>query len=265
MSSKNLQNIDSLINAIGNGLTPGQTTDLLRMVSEDLDKVFSQVNTGPLPEIDGLVPLGSLPHGIAFLDEENQFTQNQELTGKTEPTLNIRWLNGTVKTRLMQPLDGDSLYSTNLYYNGSWNSDSGDGSGLYLSTSEITFLQFISGAISIPLAIDSAKTIKIGVIASTTGCGAGDVVIKNSNHLRSVNNAGNNTYSMMRLDSNDLIGLGSDATSAGPGHVAIPQVTSANLPAAGAAKDGIIVIDKTNHRLCFYESGNRYFCAGTAF
>lgn len=51
MSSKNKPSIQSLVSAITNGLTPGQFQDLAQKISDDLDKVFIQINTGPLPRV----------------------------------------------------------------------------------------------------------------------------------------------------------------------------------------------------------------------
>lgn len=78
MSSKNKPSIESLIYAISLGLNPGQTQDLMQKISDDLDKVFTQVNTGPLPRILSSSELGG---NVAYTDKYDSFELGIGITG----------------------------------------------------------------------------------------------------------------------------------------------------------------------------------------
>lgn len=78
MSSKNKPAIQSLVSAITNGLTPGQFLDLAQKISDDLDKVFTQVNTGPIPRILTSEELGG---NVAYTDVFDTFEKGIGISG----------------------------------------------------------------------------------------------------------------------------------------------------------------------------------------
>lgn len=92
MSSKNYGVIKSLSSAIGKGLTPGQTYDLVNRVADDLNEVFTAVFTGPLPANDAKnltnIQRTSLPAKIAWTDLANTFTESQSIEAD-----NKSWIN----------------------------------------------------------------------------------------------------------------------------------------------------------------------------
>jgi len=78
MSSNNKPSINSLISAIAGGLQSGQLQDLAQKISDDLDKVFSQVNTGPIPRILTSEELGG---NVAYTDLFDIFEQGIGVSG----------------------------------------------------------------------------------------------------------------------------------------------------------------------------------------
>lgn len=100
---------------------------------------------------------------------------------------------------------------------------------------------------------------------TTTGAAAGDFVFANNVGVRGCNSLNTTTYSIMKFNASALVQLGADAGSGGAGHVQIPYVTAANLPAAAASLNGVIAIDSTNNRLIYYSGAARYYLAGTSF
>lgn len=104
-----------------------------------------------------------------------------------------------------------------------------------------------------------------GVIAFgtsvVTSAAAGEVVLANAKALRSVNGAGTDTLALIYLDSNSLVQAGRSGVG-----LSIPVVANASLQAAGsAALNGLLVIDSTNDRLCFYSGAGRRYVTGTPF
>lgn len=281
MSSQNKVSIQGLISAIANGINAGQQTDLFQKISNDLDKVFSQVNSGPLPEnsavnlkhiqaseIDGVIARANLPPLIAYDDVANPFTQDQTIT-KALATMFFKVVSATKFGRVEAVADGRTLFSSNLFYTGSaYSTDTGNGAGVEFLDDNIKFRQRTGGTDKIPFEIDTTSVIKIGNPAVTGGIGAGETIIPNNKGIWAVNQASNDAHQLVKLDANNLVVLGGTAQSGGNpfGHINIPSKSSVNLPNAGASSNGIIVIDSTNTRLCYYTGGLRYFIpAGTSF
>lgn len=278
MSSKNIALINSLISAIQGGLLPAQEQDLARKLAADLDEVYTQVNTGPLPPNSGqnldltLVPETAFPDKVAFTDKANQFSVTQTIRG-IRTSLEMVWDDGiggigATKGRVQKANINWTFFSNNLAFDGvNFVSDSGNGAGINFVDSQIGFLQLIGGVLTVPFVIRSDKIIQWNS-AVVTGAVAGDMVFTNSMFLRAANAAGTTTLPIFQLDANNLVGLGSNPVGAttGEGNVSIPRAFAADLPAAGATRNGIIIIDKTNNRLCYYSNANRYFIPiGTIF
>jgi hypothetical protein len=101
---------------------------------------------------------------------------------------------------------------------------------------------------------------------SLVGSAGGDMVTPNASWYRSANVLNDNTIKVIRANPQNFveIGGGYGGTTLQNG-VIINGVTDVNLPMAGAALNGLVAIDVTNHRLCFYEGGARYYVQGTAF
>jgi fibronectin-binding autotransporter adhesin len=91
---------------------------------------------------------------------------------------------------------------------------------------------------------------------------AGGIVTKNAVGFYGVNTAGTDTQELVYLDANNIPQLGTATGSAG---VKIPRVTAANLQAAAASRDGVLILDTTNLVLCYYINGQRFRLAGTSF
>jgi len=280
VSSINSATISALVNAITGGLTTGQSYDLMRRVSEDLDSVFTTVNSGPLKAVNasallhinpvnidspGDVPPNVTSQGqVAFLNVANNFILNQRIS-RNYATFETNYNNNEIG-RMQSHVANGTFFGNNMNFTGgAWASDTGNpGSAISCFAGGIFFLGF-PGAIALRGSIDANGIWNIGAPASLVNAVINDIVLEKQKDIRASNNAATRAVSLIRLDANDLVGLGSDALNTGKGHVAIPWVTAANLPAAAAAVDGVIVQDKTNNRLCFYQNGARYYVAGTAF
>lgn len=103
----------------------------------------------------------------------------------------------------------------------------------------------------------------------TTSAGQGDIVLALDAKLRSVDNAGTNTYELVRGHRD--VGSSSNLLVLGGGGLApaafamIAAVSSVSLPAWNTNLSGLVVVDITNNRLCYYTQTNRYYLTGTAF
>lgn len=250
--------------------------EALSKINTDLDKVYETLFGGPLPAVDGSALLhinpvnidspGDIPTlvknqgQIAFLNLPNTFLFDQNITA-AEGT----W--DSTNAHVGNAIGGDAYIGANLKWKGgAWGSDLGGVAMLlYMIGGTAQFYHWNGAALVLRYNIDINGVHRYGVPLSVVNAVAGDLVLENQKDVRASNTLTTAAVSLIRLDANDLVVLGNDAVNSGRGHVAIPWVAAANLPAAGAAKDGIIVIDKTNHRLCFYETGARYYVAGTAF
>jgi hypothetical protein len=246
MSSNNQPTILTLVNGISNGLSNGQSYDLMRRIAEDLDVVFTQVNDTGLP-VSGeaiditLTPESNFPDTVAFTDKLNVFTVDQTVHAIIYGN-NIRAMGsgaGLLSEDRVTPGNYSGIYRTGGISR-VWSSVFGD---------VITFNDFGG----------------IGLGGATLITVIGGVTLKNGKSLWGENAATVSLISMIATDGNDLVSLGLSADSTGSGHVSIPRDTAANLPAAGANRNGIIVGDKTNNRFCYYINGARFWLLGTAF
>jgi hypothetical protein len=126
-------------------------------------------------------------------------------------------------------------------------------------------IQFIGGTATSTFKIEPGGQVTIGDIANLTGLGIHELGLRNARSLKGFNQGGTQSYSLIHFDVNDMVRLGADSQSSGVGHVAIPKDTTGTIPAAGATRNGLILIDETNNRFCFYANNNRYFVGGTPF
>lgn len=280
MSSKNYGVIKSLSSAIGKGLTPGQTYDLVNRVADDLNEVFTAVFTGPLPANDAKnltnIQRTSLPAKIAWTDLANTFTESQSIEADNKSWINkgadANFLSyfsssATKPSRFQAFADGKTLIGSGVSVAaGVFSDDGGNNSGIILNdTYALSVIKYLAGVLTHTLRVDSGGQTTIGALAVLTNLLVNELGLQNSKSIRGTNAAGNDNLNMIVIDGNNLVQLGVNNAS-GDGAVAIPKNTAANLPAAGGTRNGIITIDTTNNRLCYYSGGNRYFIPiGTIF
>lgn len=287
MSSINAATISTLVNAISGGLTAGQTYDLVRKISEDLDDVFSTVNSGPLKAVDGSALLHINPKNIdspgdspqlitdpgpvAFTNWANIFLQDQVIKRADGVSLLVVDGNaGTQRGFIGQSNGANAYHSHNMYlFGGVWQVDGAPPASMLFQTAGKNVFYSHNGAVLSPPLFTITPNIGsyFGPVPSVTLMGLYDVALLNESYIRGSNVAGNNNLGMIRVNANDVVELGPDANSgARIGHIVIPQKTTANMPPAAAASDGIIAIDKTTNKLCYWVGGVRYALAiGVAF
>src|SRR4051812_23378389 len=248
MSSRNSPTIKTLVNGIGGGLSPGQTYDLMKRITDDLDTIYNTLFTGPLPAVSGQnliltdTPETNFPDKVAFTDKANVFTVDQTVHAVIYGD-NIR-STGAVAGLITEDRGTPGNYG-GMYKTGGvtriWCGPFGD-----------TILYNDSGGVGFCVPVSS--------IPATPS-----IVIGNGTSIYGRDTAGTGILSMITVDSSNLVYLGINAAASGQGHVGIPTVLVADIPVAGASRNGVIVIDKTNNRLCYFSSGNRYYLTGTAF
>lgn len=286
MSSRNLPAERALANAIANGLTPGQESDLVNKVVDDLDQVFTAVFTGPLPPNNAInltnLQRSALPPKIAWTDLANVFDLTQtistttvdsqawEIQGNYSMFRALFTTAATKPTRLESIGDGKTLLGSGIYFDGTgFHDDGGNNSGIVLNNGmAFEVIQYIAGVIGHFLRVESTGVTTLGILTSQVDLVANELGLKNSKFIRGTNAAATHNHPMIGLDANDLVLVGSNPTgfTTGEGNLRIPQAVVADLPTAGATRNNIIIIDKTNSRLCYYVNGLRYFIPiGTAF
>ena len=255
--------------------------EALLKIHEDVNKSYSALFDGILPISSGKnldlseVPKENLPDFIAYIDQENTFEFNQDIIQEYSQWT-VTWLDtvdnipGTIKGHFGQIADGEVLFSSNLFFDGlDWILDDGtDGSALLLGGGNISLIHFDGTDLFEPFAVDSVdRIIRLGNPVFYTDADTDEIVLANTKFIRGANFAGDATLPMINLDANDLVELGSNPEGAttGEGNISIARAVAADLPDAGATRNGIIIINKDNNRLCYYVSGNRYYLTGTAF
>lgn len=279
----NTASISALVSAISGGLTKGQTYDLMRQIADDLSSITDTVtgvstalrftDTGIVIDPEFIASPGDLPQlvsspgRVAFTNWENIFIKNQTIK-KDEAELILETEQGSNAGRLVMLGDSSVMLSENVDWDGS--TLSGVGFFIQLTSNEL-FLNSWSGAVTNQyLKIDATGRVLIGTPGFTTGATVNEVVLQNNKSIRSSNAAAGANIQMIGVDANDIIRVGANNTATGVGHFAIPDRTTANLPASGAAtQDGTIVIEKgTPPNFIIYTGGLRYRVApalATAF
>lgn len=277
--SPNKLSIDTLLQTVQR--KDPKLYDALLKMAADLNKTYSALFDGPLPAVDGefldltLMPESSLPATVAFTDVSNIFIEDQQVQ-KTFPSYDTRWfddtqqLPGTIVGRFTHTDDGSILVSGNLSFDGTdWNTDDGnDGAGLEFIGATIDFIQNILGINYYPFKVDVDQIIRLGNPTFWTDSDPDELVIMNDKEIRATDSTETKTLPIAVLSANDLVVLGSTpvGSTSGEGNISIPRCVNADLPVAGGTRNGIIIIDTTNHRICYYVNGNRYFMTtGTSF
>lgn len=275
MPSVNKATINSLVETVKNKVEPAKLYDALHKIHVDLNKTYEALFDGPLPVNNGKnlnlteLPRTSLPAGIAFIDVANVFSQNQTID-KTRPELDLKdSVTNAVVCRLQKHAGNNGGFLLNMYYDGAaWQVDTAaDGAGVLLGLGAVSSIQRIGGVNYSSWLITTDKIFRLGEPPTVVNAAADEFVMKNNKALRACNAAGNGTLPFAKIDTNDIVQLGSKSVgNTNPnGMPAIPTVVTADISAAGAANNGAIVIEKTLNRLVFYNNGLRYYVAGTAF
>lgn len=245
MSSNNQPTIASLVNGISGGLSPGQSYDLLKRISEDLDIVFSHVDDGLDVSAEHIdlteTPESQFPATVAFTDKINTFSVDQNITGILR-----------IKNQILSSTSASGFFCDDR-------TAAGNFGGMYKSGG---ILRLWDGVTQDRISIRYTGGIGMDGCVSLPISG---ISFNNSVGIYGLNAAGTALLQIVQVDANNLVLLGAAADSTGNGHVSIPRDTAANLPAAGATRNGIIVMDKTNNYFCYYVNGARYFLLGTAF
>lgn len=160
------------------------------------------------------------------------------------------------KTGATRPRDG--FFSRNLTVGGTLTATSVVAASLVAPAA--TALQL--GANGTPYVGISTGGVTTFNTAVTASAAAGDIVLKNLGALRVANNAGTDTFAMVKLDGNGFVQLGTPSWLA-PSRITRDAV--ANIAAAAPGASGAIVVDLTNNRFVYYTDAGRYYLAGTAF
>lgn len=252
--------------------------DALQKMNQDLNKTYDALFDGPLPAVSGEkldltnLPRTNLPAGIAFTDVANIFSEAQTIE-RTRPELKLRFSvpagGSGINGRVAVSTDGVVYISDNLYYDGAaWVCDVGNvGSMVFQSVGFTQFYSKDATGLLFCAQVSPKGTFEHGPVGFRTGAVVGDVIIANGKIFYGNNVAATKILSILQIDVNDLVQLGSNPVGAatGEGNISIPRAVTADLPTAGGTRNGIVILDKTNNRLCYYVSGARYYLTGTAF
>jgi len=282
VSSRNYPSISTLVNAISGGLSDGQASDLMHKISDDLDMVFTQINTGPLPAVSGAnllhinpvnidspgdnPPLVESQGKVAFLNVANIFIKNQEIDLDLGQLILKITTTPTKFGRVQTIADGNFLFSSNLSWSGAvFQTDAGNGSGINFTDEIVRIRQRIAGVDYTPITVDATRRIILGHPLNISGA-ADEILLANNKGIRAANAAASGGLEIARLDANNLVNLGSHTNgTGGDGNISISRSTTANMPTAGATRNGILIINSTTNELCFYTGNLRYKLVGVAF
>lgn len=269
--------IASLIETLQRKVEPAKLYDAMRKMADDIAKTYDAVFFGPLPVNSGKnLDLTEVPLDKYNEDLFTPFYDDQELRGQ-ELSWKIKWEQpGITSTgayaRMTMTEDGTVLFSTNLI-GPDFDTDDAptkDGAGLVMDIlGNITFVQNILDVITKPFKIGKDSIIRFfePTELALTDAVAGDIVVPNLTTLRSTDSTDLKTFPILQFDANDLIILGSNPTGAttGEGNISIPRALTADMPTAGGTRNGVLIINKTTHELCYYVNGFRYKLLGVAF
>ena len=114
----------------------------------------------------------------------------------------------------------------------------------------------------------SSHTRLNGILSLSTspdnGSTTGEIVLANAKAIRGYLASGSSGRALLALSAANLVQLGGGHH--GPTNIEIRGDTASALAAAGSsANDGIVVLDVTNNRLCYYVGGNRFALTGSTF
>lgn len=234
---------------------------LLSKIDDDLYTVYQTLFAGPLPTNDG-----SALTNLNAAELTGVFPSPMEVQGEDPlAVIHIAAIGSSGGgTRIgTLPSFGTSLFSNNLYWNGSGWVVEGNGSMVYQSGGGIYFYNHLGGGLLPQGAFVPNGGLVIGVSAATWSS-IGDISIPNQAQIWGCAPGNASAYRMILINGNNVIRMGLDASNGGiAGHISIPDRSI--MPGAGAAADGLIVIDKANNRFCFYTNSSRFYVNGTAF
>lgn len=275
----------SLIQTFQKEIKPEKLYDCLQRMDDDLNKTYETLFEGPLPAVSGEnlllqnTPELNFPTTTMFTDKANVVTESPQSITKDFSEYRGSVKDGQKLWHIQAVSDGEVIWSNGLAYDpdtGSLGADSGDGVLIEMKDAAFEIWQSIASVISKPfkIAADLGTFIwgepKSLVDGTLTPANANDMIIANGVTLRACRkSAPFATLPVMTfMDLNDLVDIGSNPTgsTSGEGNISIPTAVAADLPLAGATRNGILILDKTNNRLCYYVGGLRYKIAlGTAF
>lgn len=271
--------ISTLIETLQRKVEPAKLYDALRRIADDLAKTYDALFFGPLPAVSGKnLDLTEVPLDKYNEDLFTPFQEDQLIEGQNKSWL-VQWVQPGVDSsgsfaRMTQTADGTAIFSLNLNEDdGNWDTDnSKDGAALQMDDAgNVSIIQSILDVIYEDFQMGKDRILRLFLDATDevalTDAVAGDIVIPNLSKLRAIDSTGLKTYQLLQFDGNNLLELGSNPVGAatGEGNISISRAVTADLPTAGATRNGIIILDKTANRLCYYVNGNRYYLAGIAF
>lgn len=293
--SPNKAVISALVETFQRKLEPHKVYDAMRKMNDDLNKTYDTLFFGPLPavnanaltnlnalNIDGIIPEANLPANIAFQDRENIFNESNFFIFDDEEDddqwNSIKLGYGTVDENEEtgeRSFDEDDILSwlrigsfgpeefyisQNFKWNGAdylRDNDALDGVILEFADGEINFKSWLPADLfdyPDPYLADTWK-------------------FKTDKSLWMRTYEQDDDMNIIHVDAHwDIIYLADSAgtfTDDWKGFVAIPNKTDTALPVLDGAEpnrlDGIIAIDKTNQRLCYYTNGDRFEISGVPF
>lgn len=274
--------ISTLIETLQRKVEPAKLYDALRRIADDLAKTYDALFFGPLPAVSGKnLDLIEVPLEKYNPDLYTPFQEDQLIEGENKSWL-VQWITPGVDStgsfaRMTQTADGTAIFSINLNEpETGWETDDGvrDGAALQMDNEgNVSFIQSILDVIYEDFKMGKDRILRLFLAAdgsdepALTDAVAGDIVIPNVSILRAIDSTGLKTYPLTQFDANDLLILGSNPTGAttGEGNISIPRAVTADMPTAGGTRNGILIINKTTHELCYYVNGLRYKLLGVAF
>lgn len=267
--------IASLIETLQRKVEPAKLYDALRKIADDLAKTYDALFFGPLPTNSGKnLDLTEVPLDKYNPDLYTPFDEDQLIVGENKSWL-VRWESpGVTSTgayaRVTQTADGTAIFSLNLNDDGSGlDTDSGDSGALLKLDNQgnVSIIQVITDVVYTYFKLTRLRFLLLMGATITTGATTKDIIIPNDVTLRAENAALTSTHLLVKLDTNNLVQLGSNPTGAttGEGNISIPRAVTADMPAAGGTRNGILIIDKTDDTLAYYVDGLRYKLTGVVF
>jgi len=121
----------------------------------------------------------------------------------------------------------------------------------------------IGGTLGVTGVASFTEKVLIGTTV-TNGASAGDLVLANQKAIRGLENSGTVAIPLVFADSVGYPQLGT-ATLAGGSPGKLCRGPAVDFPAGSTNLAGIVAIDQTNNRLCYYSNGARYYLTGTSF
>lgn len=263
--------VNSLIATLQREVKPEKLYDAIRKISADFDLVYGTLFDGPLPAVDGfaltrldvdslegIVARANLPEEIAYEDEENLFIQPQAITTNLGDFLTLAY-GDLISDPTVPPTSYwhfGARQDAQFYegQNATWNGSGYDRDDVAL------------GALSVERQAGLWSLTWYDVSIADFR----DTFLMEGREFKCANFLDTGHIGIAGVDEYNIVRFGNDAAIVAGlayGHIAIPTRITGDLPAAAANSStaGILVIDKTLNRLCFYHGTTRYYLTGTAF